>query len=1330
MLNDNNMSVKDGFDLLTAGERDQINQLAPLGWYYLRLQAYADEFAIQWASASSDGCQMYRAALAQGVSDLLEEYRADIVFLEQIVLKEGPVPLSVVLLHVQKYLICMPPIYAMLQTIEKKNIRGCRILDHLARYHSGVPVVMDVVQHMLVRVRNIFLKQCLGWMIYGTLEDQHGEFFIQRRSPSAPGNHQESSKKSTGGTSTFGISNGPTATDDAMLRDFFNEMTGRDVEREVLDRFSALFSHTHSVNTNSGAKSLVGSEAEKAFNWGTTFILKLENLPETHVTPNLASKVLFAGKAVKLLQQVSAQPESISKRDAEVYRYLCGLGVPGSQIRNKRDKSDQNDAFLNGDTVPIERAYVDEPSGTTSQSPLNDDTNDIGMRLLREHTERCGYTPEQVDEFTRGFHLVLRRENMSTEILESLIDDIYSAISQRLWTTLRDRFGFNTFLNMIRNTFLMGKGELFQLLLDGVSAQTHMPVPDTRQANLLLNWKVVRGASSIVGLPEDALSGIFKLRINSYTVHVHATTAYLEAARTGVTKLADEDVCGVVMAGATTIVGSIRNSSKADSGPDKRECAFSMCPAHVPDALGTVSSWFTDNILKPPSYSTNGTAKTGYTEASVSKGFQAWCEAHPQATNAFASTDRAGAAKVAEGALSQAWLRPAQDYRTGALWLSEPKYVAKGFTLKASFACDWALLVGRLTDSHPWLAGTGYPLGHADSTLNGDADDATVSYSVASTMKGASKPAATTRGRAVSRSLLLGSLSACVHSDPRGVGAVGADALGVGIANSVTAGVSFHARRVDNGNGDDSARVQLFLRIFLSTRATPDARRATAGEGSALFANATDTSDVMFGSDLRILSEALISIDDSLHGDFSRCIDSLASLQLQMEYQRVATASTAVNASNTGASISHASTTVHSVMGGQNVYYVLRARVIDASEGSAHINDSLWDVSTTLDLATHVRLQGGEARLGITSSGLLLPDTTGNIAGHNKAQHQKSPSYAASFGTFVTSLHFESKGILAAYPVASPFTISRYPETHLRLEKELQQLRAWLGVQLRVSFPSVFQIIFDAEALAAYQRLFSLLMRSRLVAHLLERLWKSRSHLASNREFCQLRHSMHFFIGNLLYYLQVDVVDSEYAVLSSVVEGATDFQAVLRAHRNFLSSVLRASLVDNVTVQDSIERVLQVCLRFVAASRLLHQQGTAVDNHANGEMLGVEHQRYRLDGSPPQPRRSAVRGGLHSPSSLFYPKGNEQPLQSATATNDASSGTADSTWTAHDAARNNVRLPVVVPPEEIDNIRKDFFTQMSFLFQIMRKVENRGFMFRLDFNNYLSGLAARDIKPK
>ena len=171
---------------------------------------------------------------------------------------------------------------------------------------------------------------------------------------------------------------------------------------------------------------------------------------------------------------------------------------------------------------------------------------------------------------------------------------------------------------------------------------------------------------------------------------------------------------------------------------------------------------------------------------------------------------------------------------------------------------------------------------------------------------------------------------------------------------------------------------------------------------------------------------------------------------------------------------------------------------------------------------------------------------------------------------------------------------------------------------------------------------------------------------------------MHFFTSNLIYYLQVDVVDSEFESLQREVQGATDFQMVLRAHRNFLATVLRVSMVDHLTVQEGVERVLQACLRFIAVCRLLQQQegvdqdGDLDDEHGYGDQGGYS--------ASTQSPRSQLR----------------------------------------ERAR---RLPVIVPPEELEAVRKEYFSQVAFLLQVMRKVENRGFMFRLDFNGFMSQLA-------
>lgn len=179
------------------------------------------------------------------------------------------------------------------------------------------------------------------------------------------------------------------------------------------------------------------------------------------------------------------------------------------------------------------------------------------------------------------------------------------------------------------------------------------------------------------------------------------------------------------------------------------------------------------------------------------------------------------------------------------------------------------------------------------------------------------------------------------------------------------------------------------------------------------------------------------------------------------------------------------------------------------------------------------------------------------------------------------------------------------------------------------------------------------------------------------------------------------MVDSEFCTLQEEIESAAEFQTVLRAHRNFIASVTRLSSVDNLTVQEAIERVLQVCLRFVAICRLLHQQ---------------EDQDTSKGWSADHPHETTGAYDDHAGSGA-----------SASAGDDDGDGDGDYKGNSGNSNsysnRRKRQLPVIIPPEEIEGVRKEFFTQISYLFQVMRKVENRGFMFRLDFNGYLSELA-------
>ena len=142
---------------------------------------------------------------------------------------------------------------------------------------------------------------------------------------------------------------------------------------------------------------------------------------------------------------------------------------------------------------------------------------------------------------------------------------------------------------------------------------------------------------------------------------------------------------------------------------------------------------------------------------------------------------------------------------------------------------------------------------------------------------------------------------------------------------------------------------------------------------------------------------------------------------------------------------------------------------------------------------------------------------------------------------------------------------------------------------------------------------------------------------------------------------------------------------------------MRLSSIDNVVVQEGIERVLQVCVRFIAVCRLFQQQENENENESKSKNDNNSSSNYNDDVYD-------SNRNLNSDEEIFMKYNNvtRNPMK---------------------LERKKRVLPIFIPPEEIEGIRKDFFTQISYLFQVMRKVENRGLMFRLDFNGYLSTLS-------
>ncbi|XP_020684188.1 gamma-tubulin complex component 4 [Dendrobium catenatum] len=248
---------------IQPSERDVIERLLPLGFYYRELDHFAAKHrhlssfqlakhyphaqATEVQKESSGKASVYRRAIANGIIEILSVYRSAVLQVEQNLLSD-PLPILATVTHgLNKFDVVLPPIYELIAEIEREDIRGGKLLNLLhKRCHCGIPELQSCFQRLLWHGHQVLYNQLASWMVYGILQDPHGEFFIQRQ------DH----------------------------RDIENESSVSDTTEKLMYK---------------------SSENAALTDWNIGFHIFLEMLPE-YIHMQIAEAILFAGKAVRVLR--------------------------------------------------------------------------------------------------------------------------------------------------------------------------------------------------------------------------------------------------------------------------------------------------------------------------------------------------------------------------------------------------------------------------------------------------------------------------------------------------------------------------------------------------------------------------------------------------------------------------------------------------------------------------------------------------------------------------------------------------------------------------------------------------------------------------------------------------------------------------------------------------------------------------------------------------------------------------------------------------------------------------------------------------------------------
>ncbi|PNX81208.1 gamma-tubulin complex component 4, partial [Trifolium pratense] len=174
---------------IDPSDRELIERIITLGFYYRELERFsAKSRNLNWIRSENvnplenkENPSVYRRALANGIVEILSIYTSSILHIEQLLLAETMPLLATVTQGLNKFFTLLPPLYELILEIERGDIRGGQLLNLLhKKCHCGVPELQTCIQRLLWHGHQVMYNQLASWMVYGILEDRHGEFFISR----------------------------------------------------------------------------------------------------------------------------------------------------------------------------------------------------------------------------------------------------------------------------------------------------------------------------------------------------------------------------------------------------------------------------------------------------------------------------------------------------------------------------------------------------------------------------------------------------------------------------------------------------------------------------------------------------------------------------------------------------------------------------------------------------------------------------------------------------------------------------------------------------------------------------------------------------------------------------------------------------------------------------------------------------------------------------------------------------------------------------------------------------------------------------------------------
>ncbi|XP_067625654.1 gamma-tubulin complex component 4 homolog [Eurosta solidaginis] len=117
----------------------------------------------------------------------------------------------------------------------------------------------------------------------------------------------------------------------------------------------------------------------------------------------------------------------------------------------------------------------------------------------------------------------------------------------------------------------------------------------------------------------------------------------------------------------------------------------------------------------------------------------------------------------------------------------------------------------------------------------------------------------------------------------------------------------------------------------------------------------------------------------------------------------------------------------------------------------------------------------------------------------------------------------------------------------------------YMQLSYKINWP--LHLLFSPKVIEHYNILFRFLLLIKKIQFELHMLWsnnirRSKMNTPESMKLTNLLNQLMFFIDNLQYYIQVDVLESQFSILLNTILNKADFEEIQKAHSIFLANIL------------------------------------------------------------------------------------------------------------------------------------------------------------------------------